>query len=177
MKIVAEKVVYKARFFEVKEQKVLLPNNKKHSYTIAERLPTVNIFPLDDTCNLYLISQYRYMFNRRVLEAVGGHVEKNETSLTAAKRELKEEIGMVGSHWEELARIEKSASVFKETAHLFLVRDLEQGKPEPETGEDIILGKLPLKEAGEKVMSGEINNAATMIGIFILDRLRMEKKL
>jgi ADP-ribose pyrophosphatase len=177
MKIVAEKIVYKARFFEVKEQEVALPNDKKHVYQSVERRPTVGIFPLTGTHNLYLISQYRVMFGKRILEAIGGHVNKDETSLAAAKRELREEVGMRASQWEEIARIEKSASVIRETFHLFLAYDLEKGKPNPDAGEDIQLVKLPLKEAVARVMSGEINNAATMIGILLLDNLKRNKKL
>ena len=177
MKIVAEKVVYKARLFEVKEQEVLLPNNKKHIYATVERRPTVNIFPLTDTDDLYLISEYRQMFKKKILGAVAGHIDDNETSLAAAKRELKEEVGMLAYQWEEIARIEKSSSVIKETSYLFLARDLEQGVPNPEPGEDITLVKLSLNEAVAKVMSGEINNSATMIGILMLDKLRTERKL
>ena len=176
-KVISQKSVYKARFFEVKEEEVLLPNNKKHTLATVERRPTVNVFPLTDTNDLYLISEYRQMFKKRILEAVSGHIDKDESSLAAGKRELKEEVGMSAYQWEEIARIEKSASVIKETSHLFLARDLELGKPEPEEGEDITLVKLSLNDAAAKVMSGEINNAATMIGILILDKLRSEKKL
>lgn len=175
--VISQKTVYKAKLFEVKEQRVLLSDNKKHIYTIVERPSTVNVFPFDDKYNLYLISQYRYLFNKRILEAVAGHVDKNETSLAAAKRELKEEVGMEASQWEEIARIQKSASVVKETSHIFLARDITEGEPNPNEGEDITLVKLPIKEAVARVMSGEINHAATIVGIFILDRLRKEKKL
>lgn len=177
MKIVAEKVVYKARFFEVKEQEVSLPGNKRRNYQIVERLPTVIVFPLSDTYILYLISQYRHIFRKRIIEAVSGHIDKGETSLAAAKRELQEEAGIVASQWEEIARIQKSASVIKETSHIFLARDLEQGKSKPEQGEDITLVKLSLNEAVAKVMNGKINNAASMIGILMLDKLTREKKL
>lgn len=170
-KVISQKSVYKAKFFEVKEEKVLLPNNKKHTLATVERRPTVNVFPLTDTNDLYLISEYRQMFKKRILEAVAGHIDENETSLAAAKRELKEEIGMSAFQWEEIARIQKSASVIKETSHLFLARDLELGKPEPEEGEDITLVTLSLKEAAAKVMNGEINSAATIIGILMLDKL------
>lgn len=175
--VMSQKTVYKAELFEVKEQRVLLPNNKKNVYEIVEMRPTVNIFPLDHRYNLYLISQYRYMFQERILEAVAGHVEKNETSLAAAKRELKEETGMLAYQWEEIARIQKSASVIKETSYIFLARDLEEGTSNPSEGEDISLVKLSLKEALAKVLSGEINHVATMVGIFILDNLRKEKKI
>lgn len=176
-KVISQKSILKARFFEVKEEEVLLPNNKKHTYTIVERQPTVNIFPLTESYDLYLTSEYRHMFKKRILGAVAGHIDKNETSLAAAKRELKEEVGMSASQWEEIARIQTAASVVKATSHLFLARDLLDGKSNPEAGEDIVLVKLPLKEAVAKVMSGEINNAPTMIGILMLDKLETEGKL
>lgn len=177
MKIGAEKVVYKAKLFEVKEQEVLLPGNKKIIYSTVERRSTVNIFPLTETDDLYLISEYRQLFKKNILGAIAGHIDDNETSLAAGKRELKEEVGISAFHWEEIARVEKSASVIKETSHFFLARDLEHGNPEPEEGENITLVKLSLNEAVAKVMSGEIKTAATMIGILMLDKLRSEKKL
>lgn len=176
-KIISQKSILKAKFFEIKEQEVLLPNNTKHKYEIVERRSTVDIFPLTDKYDIYLISQYRPIFKKRVLEAVAGHIEMGETSLIAAKRELKEETGMSGSQWEEIGRIQTSASVVKHTAHLFIARDLEEGKPSPDAGEDIMLVKLSLKEAVEKVMTGEITIAPTIIGILLLDKLRSEKKL
>ncbi|OGH20132.1 MAG: hypothetical protein A3D74_02535 [Candidatus Levybacteria bacterium RIFCSPHIGHO2_02_FULL_37_13] len=177
MKLAAGKIVYKTELFDVKEQKVLLDGNKKNIYATVERRPTVNIFPLTETDDLYLIYEYRQMFRKKILGAIAGHIDDNETSLAAGKRELKEEVGMSASHWEEIARIEKSASVIKETSHLFLARDLEQGTPKPEQGEDITLVKMSLNDAVAKVMNGEIKVAATMIGILMLDKLRREKKL
>jgi len=176
-KIVSEKSILKSRFFEVKEQEVALPDNKKRVYQTVERLPTVNIFPILSNDKIYLISQYRPMFGKRILEAIAGHVEENETTLAGAKRELKEEVGITAFQWEEIARIQKSASIIKETAHIFLAQDLELGEAQPDEGEDIALIKLSLAEAMEKVVSGEINDAVTMIGIFMLDRLKREKKL
>ena len=176
-KIISQKSILKGKFFEVKEQEVLLPDKSKHKYEIVERRSTVNIFPLTDKYDLYLISQYRHLFKKRMLEAVAGHIERNETSLTAAKRELKEEVGMSGSQWEEIARIQTAASVIKHTAHLFIARDLEEGEPNPDAGEDIMLVKLSLEEAVEKVMTGEIDLAPTMIGILLLNKLRSDEKL
>lgn len=175
--VISQKTVYRAKLFEVKEQEVLLPDSSKHKYEIVERKSTVSIFPFTDKYDLYLISQYRPIFKKRIIEAVSGHIDKGETSLAAAKRELKEEVGMSASQWEEIARIEMAASVIKHTAHLFIARDLENGTPNPDAGEDIVLVKLSFNEAVAKVMNREINNSATIIGILMLDKLRNEKKL
>lgn len=176
-KIVSQKTVYKGKLFKVHEQEVILPNDKKRTYSIVEKDPVVIVFPVTRSHELYLISQYRYLYQEEILEAVAGYIDKDETPLLAAKRELKEEAGLVGSHWEELARFKMASSVIKSTTYLFLVKDLEQVKPEPDEGEEIKLIKIPLKDAVEKVMSGKITTSSTVSGILILDKLRREKKL
>ena len=71
-KVISQKSVFKAKFFEVKEEKVLLPNNKKHIYATVERRSTVCIFPLTDRNDLYLISEYRQMYKKIFLKQLPG---------------------------------------------------------------------------------------------------------
>ncbi len=176
-KVISQKKVYKAKLFEVREEELILPNGKKRLYSIVERQPVVVIFPLDHSLKLYLISQYRYLFKKKILEAVAGHMDKNEIPLEAAKRELKEETGITAFQWEEIARVESSASVIRSKLHLFIARDLEKGQASPSESEQIELVKLSINDAVKKVLIGEINNASTMIGILLLDKMRKEKTL
>ena len=117
------------------------------------------------------------MHKKRVIEAVAGHVNEGENLLQAAKRELKEEIGLSGSKWEKLAQIKVAGSVIKSSMSLFVVKDLEVGKPNPEEGEDIIVLKMSIHEALGKVMAGEIHISSAVIGILLLDKLRREGKI
>lgn len=176
-KIIAKKNVFKAKLFTVEEIKLQLPDKKEKIHHLARRNPTVTVFPLTDSYDLYLVSQYRYMLEKKTLEAMAGFIDSGETSLQAAKRELIEETGIVAHQWEELSRIELAGSVFRAQAHLFLAKDLTFGKPQPEEDEEIELIKMPLQVAVAKVITGEINHSASMIGILMLDKLRKEKKL
>jgi ADP-ribose pyrophosphatase len=176
-KIISKKRILKAELFDVKEITLKNDNGKTVIHHEAERAPIVSIFPLTDSYEIYLISQYRYMLEKTILEAVAGHVDKNETSIAAARRELKEETGIEALQFEEIARTQTSASVFKSPVSLFLAKGLEIGDNSLDEFEDIKLVKMPLEEAVEKVMTGEINNLASMTGILMLDKLRKEKKL
>lgn len=175
--IVSDEAVYKSKYFEVREQEVELPNKKKKKYSIVERRPISVILPITDKKELYIISQYRTLYNKRLLEAVAGHADGNETPLEAAKRELLEETGISARQWEEVARVESSASVIKSTMSIFLAKELDFDKPRPEDMENIELRKITIDEALEKISEGEIRTAATMIGIYTLDRLRRQKRL
>jgi ADP-ribose pyrophosphatase len=175
-KIVSQKPVFSAKFFDVKEV-VLKNSGKKRIHHVAQRDPIVVIFPMTDQYDIYLIDQYRSMLEKTVLEAISGHVDKNESTIAAAKRELKEESGIISHQLEEIARIEMSASVFKSKVHIFLAKGLEFEEANLEEDEEISVVKMPLTQAVEKVMLGEINHAASMLGILMLDKLRMQKKL
>jgi len=173
---ITEKTIFKSKLFRIKEQKIVGKKIKK-THDIVERTPTVVIFPLTDTGQIYLISQYRSLYDKIITEAVAGHMDGNESALKAAKRELKEETGLVASQWEELLRLENSASVIRSTMHFFLARDLEEKTANPEEGEEISLMKLPFETAINKVMDGEIKNGPTVLGLLFLDKLRREKKI
>lgn len=176
-KILSERTILSAKLFDVKEQRVVLPNGKKRTYSVIKKDPVVIIFPLTNSLELYLTSQYRYLYGEEILEAVAGYIDKNESPLLAAKRELKEEAGLIGSHWEELARFKMASSVIKSTTHLFLAKDLEETESEPDEGEYIKIIKVPLKDAVSKVLSGEITTSSTIAGILILNELKKQKKL
>jgi 8-oxo-dGTP pyrophosphatase MutT (NUDIX family) len=176
-KIVSQKTILRAELFDVKE--IVLKNNKgkKKIHHEAQRAPVVSIFPLTDSYEIYLISQYRRMLDKTTLEAVAGYVRRKETIIAAARRELKEETGIEALQLEAIARIQMAGSVFKSTANLFLAKSLEIGENDLDEDEQISVVKIPLSEAVEKVISGEINHASSVIGILMLDKMRREKKL
>jgi len=176
IKIVSKKNVFDGGRFKVKKVELEIKNVKKTHFDV-ERKPVVCVFPLTDSYEIYLISQYRYFFEKNILECVAGFIDENETSLKAAKRELKEEAGLLASQWELIGKQDLAASVVKGTLFLFLAKDLEEAAQDLKTGEVIKVVKMPLEEAVKKVMSGEINSVETVSGILILDRLRREKKL
>jgi len=174
---ISQNIIFSQKFFDVIEQNILLPNGGKRKYSIVKRSPISVVFPFSDKPELYLISQFRYLFNKKILEAVGGHIDDGETPLEAAKRELKEETGLIASSWKEILEVETSASVIKSSVHMFLAKGLMVDKPNPEEGEEIKLVKMSIENAIKKIMDGEIKTASTIIGVFLLDKLNKEGRL
>lgn len=176
-KVLSSKTIFRAKLFEVKELTMNFTSSNEKIFHQVDGNPTVAIFPLTDRNEIYLIDQYRYMFGSRVLGAIAGHVDQGENALAAAKRELKEETGIEAQQWELFAKVENSRSVIRAQIYMYLAKNLEIGISEPELGEDITLVKLPLQEAVDKVLNGQIYHSPSMAGILILAELRRRKQL
>ena len=92
----------------------------------------------------------------------------NIDPLESAKRELKEETGLIADDWQELMNLHTSNSVTDERGLIFVARDLTQGETEFEETEDLLIQKLPLEEAIERVLNGEITDAISVAGLLKL---------
>lgn len=176
-KVLSQKSLLKDHVVEVVETELLLGDGKKKMHHNVYRRSTVSVFPLTSSYELYLISQYRYLHGKVSIEAMSGFIEDEEKPLAGAKRELAEETGLTALEWKELPVFEIAGSVIKSQLHLFYAKELTHGKTNFDDDEDITLVKLSLDEAVEKVLKGEINHAASAIGILMLDRLKREGKI
>ncbi len=176
-RILASKTVLKTKLFTVDEVSVEFPNAIQATHHVVKRVPAVYIFPLTPQYELYLVREDSYITQDTVLQAPAGFIENNENPLQAAKRELREETGIIAGQWEEFAKLELAKSSLDAKTHLFLAKDLEIGVAIPEETENIEIIKIPLAEAVKKVMSGEIRKASVVAGILMLDRLKSEKRL
>lgn len=176
-KTLSEKTVYTTSLFKVKKKEFELPNGSKRSYSIIERESASMVFPLDKDGNIYLLRQYRYIFDTEIIEAVAGYIDKGEKSLDTAKRELKEEAGIIARKWDKLVESQGSSSVIKMDIELFLAQDLSFERATPTESEQIELVKMPVGEAVKKVLSGEIKNSPTVIGILMIDKLKQTGKI
>jgi ADP-ribose pyrophosphatase len=88
-----------------------------------------------------------------------------------AERELLEEAGYRAADWHALTDYFSSPGIITERLRIFLARDLE---PVPEAERDfvpeheeahLVVGWLPLDEAVEKVLAGELHNGVAVTGI------------
>lgn len=177
VKITHQKSIFKAKLFEVKEDTVTLPTGEKHKHQNIYKKSAVSVFPVSSENEIYLIEEYRYLYSTKIIDAIAGYVDKGESTLQAARRELKEEVGITAGHWEEIARIDVAASVIKGQQHLFLAKDLDFGQAKREAMEEISVLKMTLDEAVQMVINGKITNASAVIGILLIEKLQKRKIL
>jgi ADP-ribose pyrophosphatase len=133
----------------------------------------VSVLPIDDQGNVYLTKQFRYVLGEESLEAPSGAIE-GEEPIEAAKREIKEELGIEAEEWLPLGTAETDTSIVRCPAHFFVARKLTFGEPNREGVEVMKTVKLSFDEAVEKALSGEIRHGASCI-LILRARLKLSK--
>lgn len=172
----SKKPVYDNPWIGVKEDQVLNPAGKPGIYgTVHFKAVAVGVVPLTSDMQTYLVGQYRYPVEEYSWEIPEGGSPLGTDPLDSAKRELKEETGLVAKHWTRgLDRLWLSNSVCDENAVFFIAQELELGEAEPEDTEDITLWKLPFLQAYEMACRGEIRDILSVLSLIqtkaMLDR-------
>jgi 8-oxo-dGTP pyrophosphatase MutT (NUDIX family) len=169
----SKKKVYDNPWIRLEEHEVVIPSGKDGIYgKVFFKNKALGIIPLDNEGNTWLVGQFRYTLDEYSWEIPmgGGPVVKDV--LESAKRELKEETGLIAKKWENIMRIHTSNSVTDEEGFIFLAEDLTEGETEFEDTEQLEILKLPLTEAIQKVMSGEITDAISIAGLLKVARLK-----
>ena len=95
-----------------------------------------------------------------------------EPPIDAAKRELREETGLTAEEWQELMRLHTSNSITDEVGFVYVATGLTEGEPEFEETEDLEIRKLPLRDAVQMVLDGEITDAMSVAALLRIDAVK-----
>lgn len=138
----------------------------------VEHPGAVAIIAMVEEDQVCLIRNHRIAVSKTLVELPAGTLEPAEPPQRTAERELKEETGYTADHWHELNGFFMSPGILNERMHLFVARDLTPGPPAREAGEEIDNLVVPWDEAVAMALRGEIEDAKSLAGILLYDRLR-----
>ncbi len=159
-------VKYETPWISVAEHDVINPSGKPSIYGVVSfKNLAIGVLPLDEEHNTWLVGQWRYPLEQYSWEIPEGGGPKGEQPLDAAKRELKEETGLIASEYREICRIHTSNSVSDEYAIIYAAKGLTQSESEPEDSEDLQVRKVTFDEAFNMVMNGEITDSLSVAAI------------
>ncbi|MCH7959217.1 MAG: NUDIX hydrolase [Candidatus Hydrogenedentes bacterium] len=166
------RTVYTNPWLSLREDRVIRPDGEPGIYTVVETRVATGVVALTPDEEIYLIGQYRYPTDEYSWEIVEGGSDPGEDPLETAKRELREEAGLVAKQWAPLGgKIRLSNCISSEVGRLYLARDLCEVAPEPDGTEVLQIKKIPFAEALEMVDAGEIKDAMSILGILRAARI------
>lgn len=171
----SERVAYDNAWIQVQHHEVINPSGGEGIYGVVHfKNKAIGIVPIDEEGYTYLVGQWRYALGAYHWEIPEGGCPLGEDSLATAKRELAEETGLLAEEWTHLLDFHLSTSVTNEYGQAFLAKKLRQGQAKPEETEKIQVKRLPLREAIDMVMNGEITDS---LSIMALQRVALLERL
>lgn len=166
--------VYDNPWIKLEEHQVINPGGGRGIYgKVHFKNTAIGVIALDKDDNIWLVGQHRYPLNEWSWEIPEGGGPKGTEVLESAKRELKEETGLVAEKWTIIQRAHLSNSVSDEEGFIFLAEELTAGDMEREDTEaDMKVWKLPFREALQLVLDGKITDSLSVMGILKLFYLK-----
>jgi len=128
----------------------------------------VAILPVKDDGRVVLINQFRVPVSKWVLEVPAGRVESGEDLISAARRELREEVGYEAGELIKVASVYTAPGYSDEVLHIFVAKKLRFVGASPEPGELIKTIELRVDEALETLLKSEYVDAKTLLAILLL---------
>jgi ADP-ribose pyrophosphatase len=132
-------VAYRGHIFDVLVDEIRMPDGTLVTRDTVSHPGAVVMAALDERGRVVLVRQYRHAIRSRLLEFPAGTLGKGEEPLDAARRELREEAGLLAARWDPLGSFFSSPGFLKEELHVYLARELTQTDQDLEPDEDIVL--------------------------------------
>jgi ADP-ribose pyrophosphatase len=149
-----------------------MPEGDVAARDVVEHPGAVAIVALDDAGRVLLIRQYRHPAGHFLWEIPAGLRDvPGEPPHRTGERELCEETGYAARTWHVLTGCFTSPGISTERVTVYLARDLaevpdaERGPPLRHEEADLKLAWVPLEQAVQLFLAGELHNGVTAVGI------------
>lgn len=159
-KIIKEEIVYDKNHITLREVVVQHKKGTKNRIILSFGGDSAIIIPIRDDGKLLVIEQYRIGSKKNNIEFPSGAIEKGETAIEAARRELLEEVGVKGE-LTYLGYFTPLAGVLNLKTYVFLAQNIVQDNHwiNQEVYEDISFSYLSGEELDDLIINQKITDS------------------
>jgi ADP-ribose pyrophosphatase len=166
MKLISSVPKYKNKLFSVTQDHAVDPSGFEIHRAIVQHPGSAVMMAVDSRKRILLVRQYRLPARAYLWELPAGRLDKGETPLQAARRELIEETGYRAKHWKKLVTFYPSPGYVAEKMTIFLATGLTACEATPMDDERIETRWFTSAEIEQAIRSGKIVDGKTMLGYF-----------
>jgi ADP-ribose pyrophosphatase len=175
-KYLSGETIYDGKIIRVCKDTVELEDGKRTYREVVHHSGGVTVVALTDDEQVYVVRQFRYPYQTVITELPAGKLEAGENPLEAAKRELREEIGVTADHYEDLGKLYPTVAYDDEIIHMYLATGLHQVGQKLDDGEFLEVERIDLSVLVERIMNNEIRDAKTQAAVLKTDYKRKNER-
>jgi len=167
-KQIRHEVIYTSPSYQFCVDQVELPNGAPGVREYVKHPGGVAILAVNDNRQCVMVRQYRHAVHLLCDEIPAGKLDKipGETPLDAARRELREETGLLAENWTELGYIYPSPGICSERLHLFFASGLQSVERELDDDEFIQVLWVPLEALSQGIADNRITDVKAIAALF-----------
>lgn len=173
IKIGKYKTVFRGIIFTIKQAEVVFPSGQVKIFEQAVRPPSITILAIDTKENLLMTREYRPKYKKYLWRLPAGRVDKGESPLRAAQRELREEAGFKAKKM-KLFHFTDMGQSLDWKRYTYLATGLTPAPLKGDEDEDITVVPTPIPKAFKMVLNGKIKNES--MSYLILKLYNSQKK-
>lgn len=179
-KIIAKKTIHQGRITQYDLWQVELADGNQAEREIVLHDDAAAVIAFDSQERMIFVRQYRVAIEQESIEIPAGLIdERDDSPLSAARRELEEETGFYAHHLERLTGFYQSPGYCDEYLHIFRATDLEVAEnPLPQDDDEYLeVMALTYDEAVSYLQDGLICDSKTVYALLYWKYLRdMDKE-
>ena len=176
--VLKQSIIAKTRIFQIEEMQVRFSNGHESTFErISGRHPSaVMIVAMQDDETFLLIREYAPAADQYVLAFPKGAMDVDEETLSAANRELMEEVGYGARELIQIAEWSLSPAYFNATIKIVLAKNLFPQKLEGDEPETIEVIPWKIKNINALLAHSEFHESRSVAAVLLLERLYRESK-
>ena len=164
-KTLKENEVFSGRLLHMFNDEVELPNGDISRREIVRHPGGATVCAITENMEIALVKQFRYPYGEEVLELPAGKLEPGEDPMETARRELKEETGLVADELLPLGMIYPSPGYTDEIIYAYMTIGAKQEAQELDPDEFVNVIYMPVEKAVEMVLQNELPDGKSQIAI------------
>ena len=172
-----KETIFDGKILRVEKWQVTCPNGQAAPREIVVHKGAAAVVPVYEDGTTLLVRQHRVSVDRVTLEIPAGKLDSwGEDPYDCAVRELEEETGLKAERFTLLTSVLTTPGFCTEKIAIYLAQGLTQGETHPDEDEFLGLVRMPLDEAIELVMRGDIRDGKTICGLLMAKEVISRQK-
>jgi ADP-ribose pyrophosphatase len=174
-RILRSKIIYNGPVFGIRRDELVEPGGVRTAREVITHSGSVVVLPVLPDGRVLLIRQYRHAARQFLWELVAGRIDEGESPRKAAARELMEETGYRGKHFQIFLDFFPSPGFLEEKMFILLAEGLTAGIAQPEEDEKIESRAFERKELEQMIQKRIILDGKTIAGLLYYFRFLSRK--